>query len=39
MRMDGQDFVNEDGPLVTLSYVRHIGLERFRVELFGGSVG
>ncbi len=38
-RLDGRDFVNEDGPLVTLSYVRRVGPERFRAELFGGSVG
>jgi len=38
-RVDGEDFVNEDGPLVALSYLRRIGPERFRAELFGGSVG
>ena len=38
-RLDGRDFVNEDGTLVTLSYVRRVGPERFRAELFGGSVG
>jgi hypothetical protein len=38
-RLDGQDFVNEDGSLVTLSYVRRVGPERFRAELFGGNVG
>jgi len=37
-RLAGQDFVNEDGPLVTLGYLRRIGIERFRVELFGGDV-
>ena len=37
-RLDGADFVNEDGPLVTLGYARRVGRERFRVELFGGSV-
>lgn len=37
-RLDGRDFVNESGPLVTLSYVRRVGPERFRAELFGGSV-
>jgi hypothetical protein len=38
-RVDGQDFVNEEGPLLTLGYVRRVGPERFRGELFGGSVG
>jgi hypothetical protein len=38
-RLDGEDFVNEDGPLITLGYQRRIGPERFRGELFGGSVG
>ena len=37
-RLDGADFVNEDGTLVTLGYTRRIGIERFRVELFGGGV-
>jgi len=36
--IDGADFVNEDGALVTLGYVRRVGRERFRAELFGGSV-
>lgn len=38
-RLDGEDFVNERGPVVTLCYVRRIGPERFRAGLFGGSVG
>ncbi len=37
-RIDGADFVNEEGPLVTLGYTRRNGPERFRVELFGGDV-
>jgi len=37
-RLDGADFVNEDGPLVTLGYTRRTGPERFRIELFGGDV-
>jgi hypothetical protein len=37
-RSGGQDFVTEDGPLFTLGYTRKIGIERFRGELFGGSV-
>ena len=37
-RIDGMDFVNEYGPLVTLGYVRRVGPERFRLELFGGSM-
>jgi len=37
-RLDGADFVNEDGPLVTLGYTRRVGPERFRIELFGGDV-
>ena len=37
-RVDGQDLVNEDGPLVSLGYVRRTGIERFRFELFGGTV-
>jgi hypothetical protein len=35
---DGQDFVNEYGPLSTLGYLHRSGFERFRVELFGGTV-
>ena len=38
-RVDGQDFVNEDGALFTLGRVRRVGPERFRFELFGGSIG
>jgi hypothetical protein len=37
-RADGQDFMNERGPLSTLGYVRRNNFERFRIELFGGSV-
>lgn len=37
-RLDGADFVNEHGALVTLGYVRRVGRERFRFELFGGDV-
>jgi hypothetical protein len=37
-RIGGMDFVNEYGPLVTLGYVRRSGPERFRLELFGGSM-
>jgi len=37
-RIEGEDFVDEDGTLVTLGYVRRIGPERFRIELFGGDV-
>ena len=37
-RLDGADFVNENGPLLTVGYVRRLGRERFRVELFGGNV-
>lgn len=37
-RVDGQDFVNEEGPLFTLGYVRRNGPERWRAELFGSSV-
>jgi hypothetical protein len=38
-RLDGEDFVNEDGPLMTLGYVRRVGRERFRGEVFGGNIG
>ena len=38
-RLDGQDFVNEDGPLITLGYVRRSGCERFRGAVFGGNIG
>jgi hypothetical protein len=37
-RLDSKDFVNERGPLSTLGYVRRNGFERFRFELFGGTV-
>lgn len=37
-RLDGADFVNEDGVLLTLGYVRRVGVERFRAELFGGNM-
>lgn len=37
-RSDGVDFVNEAGPLSTLGYLHRYGQERFRLELFGGSV-
>jgi hypothetical protein len=37
-RSGGVDFVNEYGPLSTLGYMHHAGIERFRLELFGGTV-
>jgi hypothetical protein len=37
-RLDGHDFVNEYGPLSTLGYARRNRHERFRFELFGGTV-
>lgn len=37
-RLDQSDFVNEYGPLSTLGYTRRVGPERFRAELFGGTV-
>jgi len=37
-RFFGQDVVDESGPLVTLGYQRRFDHERFRAELFGGSV-
>jgi hypothetical protein len=37
-RLNGADFVNENGPIFTLGYTRRNGPERFRFELFGGSV-
>jgi hypothetical protein len=37
-RLDGQDFVNEYGPLSTLGYLHRNGFERIRFELFGGTV-
>jgi hypothetical protein len=37
-RLDGADFVNEDGAMVALNYTRRTGIERFRLEMFGSSV-
>ena len=37
-RVGGVDVVNEYGPLSTLGYVRRSGVERFRIELFGGTM-
>ena len=37
-RVDGADFVNEYGDLITLGYCRTIGCERFRGEVFGGTM-
>jgi hypothetical protein len=37
-RLDGADFVTEDGLVWTLGYVRRSGPERFRAELFGNNV-
>ena len=37
-RLDGANFVTENGPLFTLGYQRRIGQERFRAELFGSQV-
>ena len=37
-RVAHQDFVNENGPLVTLGYLRRVGNERFRGEFFESSV-
>jgi hypothetical protein len=37
-RLNGSDFVNEDGPLSTVGYLRRSGPERFRFEVFGGTV-
>ena len=37
-RSGGADFVNEYGPISTLGYVRRSGPERYRFELFGGTV-
>src|SRR5262245_20825240 len=34
----GQNFVTETGPLTTLGYLRQVGRQRFRGELFGGDV-
>jgi hypothetical protein len=37
-RLNGQDFVNESGPLYTLGYVHRFGQERLRIEGFGGNM-
>jgi hypothetical protein len=37
-RSDGHDFVNEYGPLSTVGYLHRNGCERFRMELFGGTM-
>ncbi len=37
-RFDGADFVNEYGLLLTLGYQRRVGAERYRAELFGGTM-
>ncbi len=37
-RSGGVDFVNEYGPISTLGYVHRSGVERYRFELFGGTV-
>jgi hypothetical protein len=37
-RFDGADFVNEYGLLFTLGYQRRVGPERYRAELFGGTM-
>lgn len=37
-RFGGEDFVNEYGLMLTLGYVKRIGQERFRAELFGGTL-
>jgi hypothetical protein len=37
-QIDGADFVNEYGTLITLGYCRTIGFERFRGEVFGGTM-
>jgi hypothetical protein len=37
-RFAGADFVNEYGPLSTLGYQHRSGIERFRLEIFGGTV-
>jgi hypothetical protein len=37
-RSGGVDFVNEYGPISTLGYLHRSGIERFRFELFGGTV-
>jgi len=37
-RYGGADFVDEYGLLLTLGYVKRTGAERFRAELFGGTM-
>jgi hypothetical protein len=37
-RLDGANFVTENGPLFTIGYQRRVGQERFRAELFGSQV-
>mgnify|MGYP000194566641 CR=1 FL=1 len=37
-RLGGEDFVNEYGLLFTLGYQRRVGPERYRAELFGGTM-
>ena len=37
-RLDGQEFVRETGSLATVGYQRRLGVERFRAELFGGTL-
>ena len=37
-RSGGADFVNEYGPISTVGYLHRSGIERFRFELFGGTV-
>jgi hypothetical protein len=37
-RFGGADFVNEYGLLMTIGYQKQFGPERFRAELFGGSM-
>jgi len=37
-RVGGADVVNESGPVSTVGYMRRNGPERFRLEVFGGTV-
>jgi hypothetical protein len=37
-RVAGSDFVNESGAFYTLGYMHRLGVERYRVELFGGDI-
>lgn len=37
-KFGGEDFVNEYGLLLTLGYQRRVGPERYRAELFGGTM-